>query len=63
MNNDLGRYRTVYERENNSVAVSKKANPEGGEGGKQREKYIWDWENYMHRERKKTQMYKICISL
>lgn len=48
---------------NNSVAVSKKANPEGGEGGKQREKCIWDWENYMHRERKKTQMYEICISL
>lgn len=31
----------LYMKEkNNSVAVSKKANPEGGEGGKQREKYI-----------------------
>lgn len=41
----------------NSTAVSKKDNPEGG-GGKQREKCIWDWENYMHREKKKHKCMK-----
>lgn len=42
----------------NSTAVSKKDNPEGGEGGKQRKKCIWDWENYMHREKKKHKCMK-----